>query len=295
MLSLCQEDVLYDKIIMLKTLQNHATVTIKRLNYKYMNRKTLTSILSISAVLIIGIGALTFFVYYPNKDADNDPEIMGARTSNQLESVMNFLTLQIGELKGVERTLKLSQPILAAVEEINIETQMNWVVDARLELLNHKAKSKSWNVPGEANASHSLYMKMLDEYILMYESFFQSYNQEIGESTDAQFALVDAERSQAKGNELMNELKIANGELLKSAGAKFSDTDKDTLPDVWEQIAGSDITLVDTDEDGLTDAEEFNLYLTKPDKPDTDADGFIDGVEVTNGFNPIGDGKLLTR
>ncbi len=260
-----------------------------------MNRKTLTSILSISAVLIIGIGALTFFVYWPNNKSETDSGIMGARTINQLEASMDYLTLQITELKDVERNLKSSQPILAAVDEVDIETQINWVIDSRLELLNAKAKSNSWEVPTDANTSHSIFTKMLDEYINMYESFFQAYNQELGESTDAQFALVDAERSQARGKEFMEELKVANGELLKNSGAKFSDTDKDTLPDVWEQIAGSDITLVDTDEDGLTDAEEFNVYLTRPDKPDTDADGFVDGVEVTNGFNPIGDGKLSSR
>ncbi len=42
---------------------------------------------------------------------------------------------------------------------------------------------------------------------------------------------------------------------------------------------------VDTDQDGLTDAEE-PLFGTDPVKPDTDADGFTDGGEIVKGFDP---------
>lgn len=47
----------------------------------------------------------------------------------------------------------------------------------------------------------------------------------------------------------------------------------------------------DSDIDGLTAAEE-KLFGTKMDKPDTDEDGYKDGVEVINGFNPQGEGKI---
>ncbi len=259
-----------------------------------MNRKTLTSILSISAVLIIGIGALTFFVYYPNRDSrNNNSEIKGARTVNTLEEAIDYLSAQIDGLKKVERNLKLSKPVLASLDETDLQLKINWVVDSRLELLKLKAQTQNWTVSDAVKDLNSLYLRMLEQYILMYESFFESYNQELGESADAQFALVDAERYQTRGNELMTELKFKNGEYLKQAGASFTDTDKDTLPDVWEQIAGSDLTLVDTDDDGLTDAEEFNYYLTDPAKPDSDGDGYIDGIEVANGFNPLGNGSLI--
>ncbi len=41
----------------------------------------------------------------------------------------------------------------------------------------------------------------------------------------------------------------------------------------------------DRDKDGLTDVEE-NLYGTEINKPDTDADGFLDGQELISGYNP---------
>lgn len=46
-------------------------------------------------------------------------------------------------------------------------------------------------------------------------------------------------------------------------------------------------TSLDSDNDSLTDKEE-GLYNTDPNKPDTDDDGFVDGVELTNLYNPRG-------
>lgn len=47
----------------------------------------------------------------------------------------------------------------------------------------------------------------------------------------------------------------------------------------------------DTDSDGLTDDQE-NYFGTDINKPDTDGDGFKDGDEVENGYNPNGTGSL---
>ncbi len=43
---------------------------------------------------------------------------------------------------------------------------------------------------------------------------------------------------------------------------------------------------LDFDQDGLSNKEE-ELYGTDPDNPDTDGDGFSDGVEVANGYDPL--------
>lgn len=49
---------------------------------------------------------------------------------------------------------------------------------------------------------------------------------------------------------------------------------------------------LDTDNDGLTDSLETLVYFTDPVIADTDADGYLDGEEVNNGYNPLGSGKL---
>ncbi len=45
-------------------------------------------------------------------------------------------------------------------------------------------------------------------------------------------------------------------------------------------------TTLDSDNDGLSDAEE-NLYGTDPKNPDTDGDGYSDGVEIESGYDPL--------
>lgn len=48
----------------------------------------------------------------------------------------------------------------------------------------------------------------------------------------------------------------------------------------------------DSDGDSLTDTDEIEIWNTNPNHPDTDGDGFWDGDEVRNGFNPNGAGQL---
>lgn len=71
------------------------------------------------------------------------------------------------------------------------------------------------------------------------------------------------------------------------------DTDGDGLLDAEEQAIGSSITIPDTDGDGLSDREEFRVFGTDPKNPDSDGDTYTDGVEVKNGYNPKGQGKLF--
>ncbi len=93
------------------------------------------------------------------------------------------------------------------------------------------------------------------------------------------------------------------------------DSDGDGLTDVEEAVAGTDPHLADTDNDGLNDRDELYVhktnplladsdndglsdrdeiftYKTNPMNPDTDGDTYQDGVEVQNGYNPNGPGKL---
>jgi lipoprotein-anchoring transpeptidase ErfK/SrfK len=46
-------------------------------------------------------------------------------------------------------------------------------------------------------------------------------------------------------------------------------------------------TINDKDHDGLSNEDEINIYHTDPNNPDTDGDGYNDGVEIKNGYNPL--------
>jgi outer membrane protein OmpA-like peptidoglycan-associated protein len=58
------------------------------------------------------------------------------------------------------------------------------------------------------------------------------------------------------------------------------DTDNDGLSDAEEMRIGTDPTKPDTDGDGLSDGDEVRKHKTDPLKADTDGDGLSDGDEV---------------
>ncbi|PIZ95072.1 MAG: hypothetical protein COX81_01850 [Candidatus Magasanikbacteria bacterium CG_4_10_14_0_2_um_filter_37_12] len=70
------------------------------------------------------------------------------------------------------------------------------------------------------------------------------------------------------------------------------DQDRDGVSDEKEAELGTSDLAIDTDGDGLRDVDEINKWGTDPTKMDTDGDGFADGVELLNGYNPVGEGKL---
>lgn len=64
------------------------------------------------------------------------------------------------------------------------------------------------------------------------------------------------------------------------------DEDGDGLTNGEEEKLGTDVLLVDTDEDGISDYAETNDTNTNPLEADTDGDGLTDGDEVSAGLNP---------
>jgi len=83
----------------------------------------------------------------------------------------------------------------------------------------------------------------------------------------------------------------ATGELLNDP--RFAnDKDGDGIPNEEETRLGTSETDFDTDGDGISDADEINVWKTDPTNTDTDGDGFSDGLEILRGYNPAGDGSL---
>ena len=65
------------------------------------------------------------------------------------------------------------------------------------------------------------------------------------------------------------------------------DADGDGLTFAQETALGTDPRYSDTDADGLSDADEVNVYLTNPLLADSDGDGISDGDEIAAGTNPL--------
>ncbi len=74
--------------------------------------------------------------------------------------------------------------------------------------------------------------------------------------------------------------------LMRELGVGITNQDLNKIEVNFEGLSGSDNDL-----DGLHNFIE-DSYGTDKDKKDTDEDGYSDGDEVKNGYNPLGDGKL---
>ncbi len=76
------------------------------------------------------------------------------------------------------------------------------------------------------------------------------------------------------------------------------DTDGDGLLNKEEKELGTNILLVDTDEDNIDDFSEVYGSKTDPLNSDTDKDGLKDGIELFMELNPLEkktDGKTLIK
>ncbi len=76
------------------------------------------------------------------------------------------------------------------------------------------------------------------------------------------------------------------GEENPGEETELLDSDGDGLSDAEELELGTNPLLQDTDEDGLSDYEEVNRTGTDPLLADTDADGLPDGDEIKIGLDP---------
>ncbi|MFH1046793.1 MAG: hypothetical protein V1738_00680 [Patescibacteria group bacterium] len=65
------------------------------------------------------------------------------------------------------------------------------------------------------------------------------------------------------------------------------DTDSDGLSDQQEEDLGTDPLTSDSDNDGLIDTDEINIFGTDPNDADTDNDGASDSAEIAAGTNPL--------
>lgn len=140
----------------------------------------------------------------------------------------------------------------------------------------------------------------------LYYFLFRKSNQIV-----AQKPPLAAENNQPADVDITGQPKAEDSQLLKPAdNLTASRTEMTTLPpgeetatttlatttpEVAPKEAGSDLRVgADMDSDGLTDIEEI-LLGTSSTTPDTDSDGYFDGSELINLYNPAGAGELTAN
>jgi hypothetical protein len=101
----------------------------------------------------------------------------------------------------------------------------------------------------------------------------QNANVQTGTSTGTQ-AESQAQIEAKKYQDIIKELTV-------------TDSDLDGLTNDEEKKLGTDPEKSDTDNDGLLDKDEINIYKTDPLKADTDGDGKTDGFEARHRTDPL--------
>jgi hypothetical protein len=105
---------------------------------------------------------------------------------------------------------------------------------------------------------------------------------EIAQGTDPLDGLATAPGEET----LVTEEAPAEEPTPASVVAAPGDSDGDGLEDAIEVELGTDPVDLDTDDDGLTDGDEYYVYQTGTRNPDSDGDGVVDGEETANGTDP---------
>jgi len=113
-------------------------------------------------------------------------------------------------------------------------------------------------------------------------------NSECGEDYEYNYSLIN----EGNNYDLSFCLEDISGKYQKGVNTVSSMISSSSRLSFQEAQGDFQGAMLDSDGDGLNDFEEEMVYFTDVDDPDTDKDGFSDGDEVKNGYNPNGNGKL---
>jgi len=127
----------------------------------------------------------------------------------------------------------------------------------------------------------------------------QEFNQNVNNNVNQVVNTVNDTNDNIDENVLIDEADddfdgLPNSEELKLGTNIYeSDSDNDGVFDQDEvQIYKTNPLSDDSDSDNLNDYQEIFIWQTDPNKADSDGDGFADGLEVKNGYNPLGRGLI---
>jgi LPXTG-site transpeptidase (sortase) family protein len=103
---------------------------------------------------------------------------------------------------------------------------------------------------------------------------------------------TDPKKADTDGDGYTDGHEVKNG--YSPSGDGVLDVNNNQIPDKWEiEMIGHivDGDDDDPDNDGLTYYDEY-IFCTDPKKADTDGDGYTDGHEVANGYDPVAPGNV---
>ncbi|HPA25335.1 MAG TPA: hypothetical protein PLK76_01070 [bacterium] len=178
-------------------------------------------------------------------------------------------------------TMENSANILINFEEDDLNTVSDQQQQANDELL----KTLNSLTEAETVTANNLFVKT-------YRSMMNGENIPEFSETEFQFLIIMQGLDATPINNLSLEKKKFIWNIFYVDGLKEQNEQIDLNDDINQNVVQDNINQ-DVDQDGLTDDWE-KYYKTDVNNPDTDGDGYFDGDEVQNGYDPAlpGDAKL---
>jgi len=200
--------------------------------------------------------------------------------NDQIDS--QCLEASIYEVESCEEYLKLKQVESICLGEniVDIEECKGFMLDKYLDTIECRLENTS-------TCKTVLKDKYFNRLVVK-----KNRQEKIASSTEnifgQSFSVEELNSKIADDAELDEILPLLPGEGVKVLLIKSSES---SILESSEQltIRNKAVIFLDNDEDGLADDAE-SYYGTDPNNPDSDGDTFLDGDEVKNGYNPMGEG-----
>lgn len=212
-----------------------------------------------------------------------EPKIDDAAKKKLLEDLSNYKVFKITKLKGEKVGSVATYHYKLITQKENLK---NYLVSANTTTGSAFSEQEMDSILAEIDK-----VKVPDIEIWIGRSDFNLYKvatavEETGNPSFDQSTKIHAE-SFFQFSNFNKAVDIKAPDSSKS----FTEFEKSLAEISVPQTGQSGVLQADADKDGLSDQLE-SVYGTDANNPDTDGDGFKDGDEVANGYNPKGAGKI---
>ena len=207
---------------------------------------------------------------------------------------------------AVVEPLILSEKVKETLENSNDDTTNENLIDKRVAYYENSVLENEENTEEKTNDTETLNSKILstgEQTEVEADKLLSGVDEELNKLLKKYASAIqgDDENIKRLATEELN--KLRDSLIIK---AKTQTSTKDIAEQIafvinlkfeslLEKVAKyegilkerAELIAKDTDNDGITDFDEVNLYKTNPNSPDTDSDGITDGIEIVKGYSPL--------
>jgi Bacterial Ig-like domain len=190
---------------------------------------------------------------------------------------------------AVEEVVPVEESVVTTFNDTDVYDSDNSRSFSEYSLFDASGETASSSATEEADDIDYVLEGYRDELQTLLERY--AVAQQSGDALLIEIAKTELEsaRTRLVAEVLANpSLSILGDDVDEALSSRFQELQKriETFEEL-RRVASEESSSADTDADGISDFDEFNLYRTNPEEPDSDNDGVTDGVEIMRGYNPL--------